>query len=165
MDPSRATPTIVRHTAAGRWRIRELQDRDRAAAVDLWVASWREAMPDPDFEARRGWIAEVLADPAHTVLVAAGKVPLGFAALCGSVLSQLVVAPAAKGGGVASALLDAAKARSPSGLDLDVNADNARAVRFYLREGFVRTAEGINPTSGLATWHMAWRQSPRSADS
>ena len=147
----------LRQTAPERWHIREMQAQDRAAAGDLWVASWREAMPGLDFEGRRGWIAAVLADPAHTVLLAERQVLLGFAALCGSVLSQLVVAPDAKGGGVARALLKAAKARSPSGLDLDVNTDNARAVRFYLREGFARIGDGINPTSGLATWQMAWR--------
>ena len=81
---------------------------------------------------------------------------LGFASTRDQVLHQLVVAPVAKGRGVARALLDMAKAGTPGGLELEVNQDNERAVRFYVREGFVRTGAGVNPTSGLRTWSMRW---------
>jgi putative acetyltransferase len=67
-----------------------------------------------------------------------------------------VVAQARKGRGLATRLLDAAKARARDGLRLDVNAANARAVRFYAREGFRKVGEGVNPASGLPTLAMAW---------
>ena len=69
-------------------------------------------------------------------------------------LHQLVVAPSAKGRGLAIRLLDAAKSGGP--LTLDVNQANVRAVRFYEREGFSRAGAGRNPVSGLATWTMRW---------
>ncbi|MCL2384966.1 MAG: GNAT family N-acetyltransferase, partial [Alphaproteobacteria bacterium] len=71
-----------------------------------------------------------------------------------SYLDQLVVAPQAKGQGVAHLLLEAARRISPFGLTLDVNQDNPRALRFYEGQGFVKIAEGINPRSGLKTWRM-----------
>lgn len=135
-----------------------LRAADIAALADLWVASWQETMPAIDFAARRGWIVTFLGEPAHATLVAdlAGA-PAGFVSCEGAYLHQLVVAPAAKGRGVARLLLDAAKAGAPEGLALDVNQANARAVRFYEREGFSVRGPGVNPASGLATWAMRWR--------
>ena len=49
-------------------------------------------------------------------------------------LDQIVVAPEHWGSGVGAALIAEAKRLSPAGLDLDVNTDNARAIRFYGRE-------------------------------
>lgn len=137
--------------------MRALRVADVTALVDLWVASWREAMPAIDFEARRAWIAGVLHRPDYeTLVVERGGAPVGFATLEDGHLHQLVVAPAAKGGGCARLLLDAAKARAPQGLVLDVNEANARAVRFYAREGFRRVGIGTNPASGLPTLAMRW---------
>jgi putative acetyltransferase len=56
-----------------------------------------------------------------------------------------------------------AKRLSPGYLQLDVNADNVRALAFYEREGFRRTAEGTNPNSGAPTLSMEWRQAPSPA--
>ena len=46
-------------------------------------------------------------------------------------LHQIVVASSARGAGAAKMLLDEAKRLSPSGLSVDVDAANARAVRFF----------------------------------
>src|SRR3974390_1466755 len=51
-------------------------------------------------------------------------------------LDQIVVAPELWGSGVALRLLDEAKRISPRGLDLLVNKDNFRAIRFYEKHGF-----------------------------
>lgn len=137
--------------------LRDLRLTEVAALVDLWVASWREAMPAIDFEARRPWIADFLRARSHATLVAAiGSEPLGFVTMERAHLHQLVVASPAKGRGIATALLEAAKARAPGSLTLEVNEANVRAVRFYEREGFRTIGEGINPASGLATWIMRW---------
>ena len=147
---------------AGRASVRPLRPADVEALADLWVASWQEAMPAIDFFARRAWIVGFLGAPECTTLVVerAGTAA-GFATFEGGYLHQLVVAPGAKGGGLARRLLDAAKAKTPAGLALDVNQANARAVRFYRREGFAVVGEGINPASGLATFALRWaRPSP-----
>ena len=46
---------------------------------------------------------------------------------------------------------------SPAGLDLKVNADNARAIRFYEKQGFVDAGETVNEISGAPVRLMRWR--------
>ena len=53
--------------------------------------------------------------------------------------------------------MDEAKRLSPSGVTLLVNKDNARAIRFYERNGFAHDGEDVNPTSGRPVLKMAWR--------
>ena len=140
-------------------RLRE--DGDLEALADLWVASWAEAMPQIDFRARRAWLLDHVktleAQGALTfcALDAEGR-RLGFATVDpeSGVLDQIAVAPQAKGAGAARALILKARATSRAPLRLDVNRDNPRALRFYLREGFVVEGEGVNPRSGLAVLHM-----------
>ncbi len=154
--------------ARGRVSLRAMAPGDLPVLAGLWVATWvdtswidtsrAETGPAIDFPARRPWIEAFLADPANTTLVAlAADDTVGFASFAGPTLHQLAVAPHAKGGGAARALLEAVKASSTGRLALEVNQGNARAVRFYRREGFAITGEGRNPASGLATWSMAWR--------
>jgi putative acetyltransferase len=148
-------------------RLRVRADADCASVADLWMASWREAMPDIDFEARRPWFLDHLraleADGAITICAFDGlNRLLGFVTFdpANAYLDQLAIAPEAKGTGAAKLLLDEARRVSPNGLVLDVNQDNARALAFYTREGFAKTAEGVNPRSGLKTWRLRW---PRNA--
>jgi len=42
-----------------------------------------------------------------------------------------------------------------------VNKDNARAIRFYEKQGFVYAGKDKNPVSGKPVTRMAWR--PRDA--
>lgn len=137
--------------------VRPLRAEDIAPLAELWIASWQAAMPEIDFAVRHKWIVAFLREPGRATLVAevAGLVA-GFATIEGRYLNQLVVAQASKGSGIARVLLDAAKARAGGGLTLNVNTANARAVRFYAREGFRKVGEGINPASGLPTWEMRW---------
>ncbi len=134
---------------------------DMEPLVDLWVASWQEAMPAIDFSARRSWLTDHLvgleAQGAITICaVDPTRRLVGFVTLDPATgwIDQLAVAPAAKGGGAALALLDEARRLSPRGLSLDVNVDNPRALRFYEREGFERIGAGVNPRSGLATLRL-----------
>ncbi|HEX3486566.1 MAG TPA: GNAT family N-acetyltransferase [Micropepsaceae bacterium] len=143
--------------------LRDRADADCASVADLWMASWQEAMPDIDFEARRPWFLDHLraleADGAITICAFDGlNRLLGFVTFdpANAYLDQLAIAPEAKGTGAAKLLLNAARRISPNGLVLDVNQDNARALAFYAREGFTKTAEGVNPRSGLKTWRLRW---------
>ncbi len=134
------------------------------ALIDLWVESWSEVYAGIDFAARRAWFAGHMAD-----WMAQGGIRLGAfeadGALAGFVLhnasdghlDQLCVRRDLKGRGVASALMAEVKRLSPAGVHLTVNATNIRAIRFYEREGFRKTGEGVNPTSGLPVFHYRWR--------
>jgi putative acetyltransferase len=143
--------------------LRARTDADLTSLADLWVASWREVMPDIDFSARLPWLFDHLRalESAGAVTICAfdhSDRLLGFVnfAPATAYLDQLAVAPAAKGTGAARLLLDEARRLSPNGLVLDVNQDNPRAVAFYEREGFAKIAEGVNPHSGLKTWKLRW---------
>ena len=138
---------------------------DRDELIDLWLAAWAATYPDIDFATRRDWFEEhlsLLQAQGCTTLAARGASGnlLGFVIFnpVSGWLDQFAVHPQAFGSGVSRALMLEAKRLSPGFLQLDVNADNARAVGFYERAGFRGTGEGLNPNSGARTLSMEWRQ-------
>ncbi len=136
--------------------------RDEEPAVALWQRTWQKTYPDIDFGERLAWWRDHwrgLARGARITVAEAENEMIGFVTVDPGTLylDQIVVAPEYWGSGLASALIAEAKRASPSGLDLDVNTDNARAIAFYRREGFVMTGEGANPRSGRPVHHMRWR--------
>jgi len=143
--------------------LRAYTPADEDAAIALWQRAWQQAYPQIDFGARLDWWRERWRGelvPACTITVAmAGEAMAGFVTVepRASYLDQLVVAPEAWGSGAAAALVDAAKRASPSGLDLHVNCDNARAIRFYEKHGFAFSGEETNPRSGAPVYRMSWR--------
>ena len=144
-------------------RLRPYRQADEAAAIELWRRTWQIAYPHLDFAARLDWWRERWRNelvPTATITVAESEARLvGFVTvdLKTMYLDQIVVAPEAWGSDVAAALLAEAKRLSPAGLDLAVNADNARAIRFYEKQGFVVSGQTTNPRSGAAVHNMAWR--------
>ncbi len=136
---------------------------DEAAAIELWRRTWQEAYPSIDFASRLEWWRarwrhELVPSAAITVAEIAGDM-VGFVTVnpATGYLDQIVVAPAAWGGGVAAALLAEAERLSPAGLDLHVNVDNARAIRFYQKNGFAISSNDVNPHSGAPVYRMSWR--------
>lgn len=135
---------------------------DEDAAIDLWFRTWTKAYPSIDFAQRLdGWRArwrDELVPAARIVIAEQGGEMIGFVTIdTVGYLDQLVVAPAAWGSSLADALVARAKAMSPSGITLLVNTDNARAIRFYERNGFVHTHDDVNPVSGRKVYGMAWK--------
>ena len=143
--------------------MRPVQDADRPALLEIWVAAWTLVLPQIDFASRSAWFAGhwrlLEADGAVTMVGLLANAPQGFMIFhpATGYIDQICIARAAQGSGLAAQLLSAAKARCPDGLTLKVNQDNPRAVRFYQREGFVVTGEGVSEASGLKLWEMAWR--------
>ena len=72
-------------------------------------------------------------------------------------LDQIVVAPDQWGSAAAALLVGEAKRLSPQKLDLHVNKDNARAIRFYEKHGFAFAGDDVNPVSGRPVNRMSWR--------
>jgi len=137
--------------------------RDEEAAMALWLHAWQKTYPDIDFAKRldwwRGQWCDDLVPNARIVVAETRKAMIGFVTVDPRThyLDQLVVAPEYWGGGIGSALIAEAKRLSPAGLNLDVNTDNARALAFYSKEGFVITGDGVNAFSGRPVHHMSWR--------
>ena len=144
-------------------RLRRYDARDEDAAIALWLRTWQAAYPQLDFAERLAWWRERWRDelvPAAEIMIAeAGGEIIGFVTVDPRTLylDQIVVAPEQWGSGVGAALVDDAKRISPTGLDLDVNIDNARAIRFYAKHGFVISGAGVNPISGKPVHRMRWR--------
>jgi putative acetyltransferase len=144
------------------FELRPYRPDDEDAAIALWQSTWQEAYPAIDFAARVAWWRErwrneLVPQAAIVVAEQAGEL-MGFVTIDATgYLDQLVVAPAHWGSELATQLVDEAKRRSPECITLLVNMDNARAIRFYQRCGFVRAGEDVNPTSGRPVLKMEWR--------
>jgi putative acetyltransferase len=142
--------------------LRPYCEADEDAAIELWRRTWQQAYPSIDFTARVAWWRErwrtELVPAASIVVAEQADALIGFVTIDGKgYLDQLVVSPEQWGSPLASALVDEAKRLSPDGVSLLVNEDNARAIRFYLRNGFEHAGKDVNPTSGRPVLRMAWR--------
>ena len=142
--------------------LRPYRTEDEDAAISLWRHTWQVAYPDIDFAARvkwwrERWRNELVPNAAIIVTEQAGAL-IGFVTIDASgYLDQLVVAPDHWGSELATRLVDEAKRLSPGGITLLVNTDNARAIRFYERNGFLHAGAAVNPTSGQPVLRMAWK--------
>jgi putative acetyltransferase len=136
---------------------------DEVAAIDLWQRTWQVAYPALDFSARVDWWRERWRSElvGHTTIAVAemgGRV-VGFVTVDPRTgyLDQIVVAPEMWGTNVGALLLSEARRIAPDGLDLHVNQDNDRAIRFYGKHGFAITGQDLNPRSGAKVHKMSWR--------
>jgi putative acetyltransferase len=145
------------------FHLRPYRAEDEEAAISLWQRSWQEAYPSIDFASRvtwwrERWRRELVPDAAIIVAEQADKL-VGFVTIDATgYLDQLVVAPDLWGAELGNALVDEAKRLSPDGITLLVNTDNARAIRFYERNGFVHAGNDVNPTSGYPVLKMEWKR-------
>ncbi len=143
------------------FHLRPYRADDEDAAIELWRQTWQRAYPEIDFAARvpwwrERWRNELVARAAIIVAESAGAL-VGFVTIDASgYLDQLVVATELWGSPLAGMLVDEAKRLSSGAITLLVNEDNARAIRFYARNGFVRAGADVNPTSGRPVLKMIW---------
>jgi putative acetyltransferase len=142
--------------------LRRYRPDDEDAAMALWLKTWQQAYPSIDFAARVPWWRErwrnELVPDAAIIVAEEGLALVGFVTIdAHAYLDQLVVAPEHWGSKLADALVDEAKRLSPDTITLLVNDDNARAIRFYERNGFVRAGHDVNPTSGRPVLKMIWK--------
>jgi putative acetyltransferase len=149
--------------SGGAYRLRRYADADEAAAIDLWRRTWQIAYPTIDFTQRLAWWrerwrGELVPTAVITLAERDGRL-LGFVTVDprNGYLDQIVVAPEEWGTPLAGALIAEAKRCAPAGLDLTVNQDNARAIRFYEKQGFVVSGADVNARSGAPVHRMSWR--------
>ena len=136
-------------------RFRALDEADFPALLALWAASWAEVYPD--FKADTAWFeghvkAELAKGAVCRLCEEDGLV--GFLLLYPATgfIEHVCVAVGRKGEGVGQALLAEAARLASASLELSVSAANARAIRFYERQGFEQIGQSISPRSGLPTW-------------
>jgi ribosomal protein S18 acetylase RimI-like enzyme len=109
-------------------------------------------------EETHAFVAEVMIAQRETWLAWEDETALGLLVLDGSKLDWLFVDPVAQSRGVGSALIEHAKALSPSGLTLWVFESNRRAQAFYERHGFVIVArtDGAGNEEKVPDIRYAW---------
>ena len=144
------------------FQLRPYRADDEDAAIVLWQRTWQQAYPSIDFAARVAWWRarwrDELVPNAAIVVAEHADGMIGFVTIDATgYLDQLVVAPEHWGSALGDALVDEAKRTAPDGVTLLVNKDNARAIRFYERNGFVPAGEDVNPTSGRPVLKMVWK--------
>ncbi len=143
--------------------LRPYDPGDEDAAIALWLRTWQAAYPQLDFAERLDWWRarwrSELVPSADIAIAEAESCMIGFVTVDPntSYLDQIVVAPEHWASGAGTALMAAAKQLSPTGLELEVNTDNARAIRFYHKQGFSIAGAGVNPISGKPVHRMRWR--------
>ena len=115
---------------------------DASTATGIYLRSRRAAWPEMPYgihsdEETHAFVANVMIARRETWLAWEDDIALGLLVLDGSEMDWLFVDPVAQSRGIGSALIEHAKARSPSGLALWVFESNRRAQSFYERHGFV----------------------------
>ena len=146
----------------GPFTLRRYRAADENAAIALWLETWQAVYPSIDFSERLAWWRErwrkELVPNAAIVIAEQAGTLVGFVTVDhAGYLDQIVVGPAEWGTGLAAALIAEAKRIAPAGLDLHVNRDNGRAMRFYEKHGFAISGTDVNPISGRPTLRMNWR--------
>lgn len=143
--------------------LRRYAETDENAAIELWRRTWSAHFPHIDFDSRVAWWRERWRQdlvPVTAIVVAEcdGRIA-GFMTIDEKTgyLDQIVVAPEAQHLQAGQLLVEAAKHVGREGLYLHVNKDNARALGFYQKCGFVIAGEDVNRRSGAPVYMMTWR--------
>ena len=144
--------------------LRPYRADDEDAAIALWLKTWQHTYSGIDFAVRVPWWRErwrnELVPSAAIIVAEEADALIGFVTIDDKAyLDQLVVAPDRWGSKLATALVDEAKRLSPDSITLLVNEDNARAIRYYQRNGFARAGKDVNLTSGRPVLKMIWKES------
>lgn len=137
--------------------IRPLQNTDIAAVADIWLKANLQAH---DFVPAAYWeknfnSVKAMLPQAEVYVFESGDIQ-GFIGLNGEYIEGLFVAAEARSQGIGKRLLDFAKSKKTE-LRLNVYRRNARAIRFYRREGFEILREGTDDATGEQDYEMIWR--------
>ena len=124
--------------------IRPAVAADHARLLAIWLAASRAGHPflgETRLEADQAKVRDIYLPAAETWLAEINGEPAGFIGLLDDFIGGLFVDPDRHGGGLGRALVEHAAARHGA-LSVSVYADNAAALAFYRRLGFIETARG-----------------------
>jgi len=130
--------------------LRPSRASDGDAVVDLWrraVDATHDFLSAEDRRAIDAEVAGFLPQAPLLLAVDADDRPQGFMLIDGSHMEALFIDPEVHGQGIGRQLVEHALAEH-STLTTDVNAQNAQALGFYLRMGFVETGRSEVDSQG-----------------
>ncbi|WP_369388580.1 GNAT family N-acetyltransferase [Streptomyces sp. CG1] len=144
--------------------LRRAEPADARAAADVWLRSFRAALPTvvrtrSDDDVREYFRDVVVPERETWVAEAAGGAIVGVMVLREEQLSQLYLDPAWRGHGIGDRFVALAKERSPGGLTLWTFQVNKPAHRFYERHGFtaVESTDGSGNEEREPDVRYVWR--------
>jgi GNAT superfamily N-acetyltransferase len=146
--------------------LRRATDADADVVAEVYLTSFKQALPTVkhghDDESIRGHIRDVIGSGRECWVAVDGAAIVGLMFLKTGWVDQLYVAPDRLGEGIGRRLLDLAKEGSGGELQLWTFQVNARARRFYERNGF----EAVELTDGSTneehepdvrySWHASY---------
>jgi GNAT superfamily N-acetyltransferase len=142
--------------------MRRTTGADAAAVAEVFLASFKATYLFPlahtDDEVR-DWVREVMVATRESWVAVEDDRVVGWMVVGPGELDQLYVAPERLGRGIGRRLLEVARERSPDGLTLYTFQVNARARRFYERNGFVAEwfGDGSANEEGQPDVRYVWR--------
>lgn len=140
-----------------RGAIRPLQPRDTQQVMEIWLHGNLDAhpfIPGAYWESNFQMVQEQLLGAEAYVYEQNGEIR-GFIGMMDGYIAGIFVDKRHRSLGVGKALLNYAKENWP-GLSLNVYRENRRAVKFYQREGFSISREGVDEATGAAEYTMTW---------
>lgn len=144
--------------------IRRASGGDAAAIAEVWLRAFASAYMFPhahtDDDVRR-WIREEVVPGKETWVGQDDRGVVGFIALAPGWVEHLYIDPVAQGEGIGRRLLELAMSRDTTGeLQLWTFQANARARRFYARNGFVEVelTEGTSNEERQPDVRLVWRR-------
>lgn len=146
--------------------IREYQDQDIGAVVEIWYESSIDAHDfiDPDYwKAQINEMRERYIPMSETYVMVEGAVITGFVSMVDDYLAALFIDRAHQNKGAGRELLDFVKDRRAC-MKLKVYKENIAAVRFYERNEFGIKEEVTDEQTGRQECVMEWRKPDEAAD-
>lgn len=145
--------------AAERVRIKRAGEQELDAVMRLWLAGNVQAhgfIPEAYWHGHFEEVRKAVSQ-SRVYVAYAGGAAIGFIGLVDGYVAGLFVDEHSRGSGVGRRLLARAKAEN-SALTLQVYRQNAGAVRFYRREGFVVASEQYDEQTGQREYTMRWQR-------
>lgn len=133
-------------------KLRKSMPEDGSRIVEIWcdaVDATHDFLSAEDRAAIEAEVRGSLPEAALWVAVDDHNRAIGFMGLSGSHMDSLFIDPSYRGAGVGRLLLQHAAALHGS-ITTDVNEQNAQAVGFYIRLGFVPTGRSAKDDQGRA---------------
>lgn len=142
--------------------IRNFQQQDEDSIIRIWLEAsaiahsfiprsyWEDKVPDM----RNKYLPQsqtLVYEDEHT------NETSGFISLIGNYIAALFVSPDRQGQGIGQALMALAKQQHPE-LELNVYAENTRALAFYRRQGFTIVREQTDEQTGQQEFAMKYQR-------
>ncbi len=141
--------------------IRSAQHTDIDAMLSIWLSASIRAhdfVPADFWESQLDDMRTMYLPASQSVILEQDTKVIGFCSLYNESLAALFVAPQHQGKGIGSKLINYAKSQHTQ-LSLTVYKKNQASTDFYLKHGFIISAEQVDPRTHHEEWMMVWHKS------